>query len=101
MHHWPERDMAPGPFHTMRGHSTESAHILFLRVPASNVSIVFYVTLQQYQGKKVDSLGVPTLKGYIVLYTIRADDGRQSWVPGNAHMQRFYYVLHALERSSG
>ena len=51
---------AQGPFHTMRGHSTGSAHILLLRVPASNVSIVFYTPLQQYQGNKVDSLGVPT-----------------------------------------
>ena len=46
----------------MRGHSTRSAHILLLRVPASNVSIMFYIPLQQYhnQGNKVDFLGVPT-----------------------------------------
>ena len=56
---------AQGPFHTMRGHSTGSAHILLLRVPASNVSIVFYIPLQQYQGKKVDSLGVPTLNVFL------------------------------------
>ena len=61
---------AQGPFHTMRGHSTGSAHILLLRVPASNVSIVFYIPLQQYQGNKGDSLGVTTLNGSIVFYTL-------------------------------
>ena len=68
MQHWPERDI--WVFHTMRGHSTGSAHIVLLRVPASNVSIVFYIPSQQYQGNKVDSLGVPTLNGSIVFYTL-------------------------------
>ena len=61
---------AQGPCHTMRGHSTGSAHIVLLRVPASNVSLVFYIPLQQYQGNRVDSLGVPTLNGSIVFYTL-------------------------------
>ena len=61
---------AQGPFHTMRGHSTGSAHILFLRVPASNVSIVFYIPFRQYQGNKLDSLGVTTLNGSIVFYML-------------------------------
>ena len=33
---------AQGLFHTMQGHSTGSAHILFLGVPTFNVSSAFY-----------------------------------------------------------
>ena len=67
MEHWPECDLwgsRPLPHDARTQHW--SAYILLLRVPASNVSIVFYIPLQQCQGKKVDSLGVPTLNGYIV-----------------------------------
>ena len=47
-------------------------------------------------GNEVDSLGVPTFNASIVFYMLWGDAGRQNWLPGSAHIQRFYYALHAL-----
>jgi hypothetical protein len=49
-------------------------------------------------GNKVDSLGVPTLNDSIAFYTLWEKAGQQSWFPGSAHIQRFYYVLHASKK---
>jgi len=38
----------------------------------------------------------PTLNVSIVFYMLWEDAGQQSWVPGSAHIQCFYCVLHDL-----
>jgi hypothetical protein len=48
--------------------------------------------LKQYQGNKVDSLGVPTFIDSIVFYSLCEDARQPSWVPGGAHIPRFYCV---------
>ena len=71
MQYWPERDIwGSGPLPHDARTQHWSADILLLKVPACNVSVVLYSPVQQYQGNKVDFLGVPTLNGSIVFHTL-------------------------------
>ena len=59
--------------------------------------LLCYTRFETMPGNKVGSLRVPTLNGFIVFYTLWEDAGRQSWVPGSAHIQLFYTIRGLME----
>jgi hypothetical protein len=93
MHPWPESDnCSPRALpHDARTQHWEYPH----SIPGSDhIQRFYYVlhALQRYQGNKVDSLGVPMFNVTIVFYTLCEDARQPSWVPGGAHIPRFYCV---------